>query len=175
MARLTDDDRELILADYHTGHYTIRELAVKHDVGKTTIANLCKDIEPKNRTNVDTLIAVHVDMAEQSGQEVDSIKQVVDKKTEHLKLINDNATLLANLVPKIVKTYTVKKKCLETGKVTEEFMMGTKDLRELAEANDKLAITLKVADRHAPKIDITQNQALMPQVNYYAPEKDKDK
>jgi len=32
------------------------------------------------------------------------------------------------------------------------------DLKTLAEANDKLAITLRVADRHAPKIDVTQVQ-----------------
>lgn len=32
------------------------------------------------------------------------------------------------------------------------------DLKTLSEANDKLAITLKVADRHAPKIDVTQLQ-----------------
>ena len=32
------------------------------------------------------------------------------------------------------------------------------DLKTLTEANDRLAITMKVADRHAPKIDIQQLQ-----------------
>ena len=34
------------------------------------------------------------------------------------------------------------------------------DLKTLADANDRLAITMKVADRHAPKIDVTQMQQL---------------
>ena len=134
MARLTDKDRELILADYHTGHYTVRELALKHSVGKSTIAKMVKDIEPKNRTNVDTLIAVHSELAEQSGQEVDSVSVLVDNKTKHLKLINDNATKLA------------QKLALMADNIED-----AQDMKHLVEANDKLSITLKVNERHAPK------------------------
>lgn len=142
MARLTKAEKEHILADYHTGQFSIRALAIKHTIGKTTIANLVKDIKPKNKDNVDILVAVHTELSEQSGQEVDSVKQIVDKKTEHLKLINDNATLLAGKI----------KTLAENPKNTSY------DVKTLVDANDKLAITLKVADRHAPKIDVTQMQ-----------------
>jgi len=134
MVRLTDKDRELILADYHTGHFSVRELAAKHSVGKTTIANICKDIKPKNRENADTLISIYTDITEQSGQEVDSLSRLVDNKTKHLKLINDNATLLAGKLA-----------------IMAEQIDEPQDLKHLVDANDKLAITLKVAERHAPK------------------------
>jgi len=90
-----------------------------------------------------------------------------------MKLINDNATLLANQIPKIVNTFTVVGKD-EKGNETKEFLMDAKSLRDLTEANDKIAVTLKVADRHAPKIDITQQTAVVPQLQIYAPEKDED-
>jgi len=141
MARLTNEDRELILADFHTGQFSIRELAIKHTIGKTTIANICKGIEPKNKIIVDTLVAVHTELSEQSGQEVDSVQKIVDKKTEHLKLINDNATKLANKLS-----------------IMADQIDTPTDLKTLTEANDKLAITLKVAERHASKIDVTQQQ-----------------
>jgi len=143
MARLTDQDRELILADYHTGHYTVRELAQRHSIGKTTVAKMVKDIEPKNKDKVDTLVTIHTELSEQSGQEVDSVSRLVDEKTKHLKLINDNATKLAGKLATMADQIDTPN-----------------DLKTLAEANDKLAITLKVADRHAPKIDITQQQAV---------------
>ena len=159
MPRLTAEDKELILADYHTGHYSVRDLAIKHrdKAGKTAIGNLVKDVEPKNRDNVDALIAIHTDLAEQSGQEVDSVSSLVDKKTEHLKMINDNATLLGKKL-----------------KIMAEQIDSPYDLKTLVDANDRLAITTKVADRHAPKIDITQQTAVMPTLQVYAPEKNDD-
>ena len=134
MARLTDNDRKLILADYHTGHYSVRELAQKHSVGKTTVAKMVKDIEPKNKDKVDTLVSVHTELAEQSGQEVDSVSRLVDEKTKHLKLINDNSTKLANKLAMMA-----------------DQIEDAQDLKSLVDANDKLSLTLKVNERHAPR------------------------
>ena len=111
----------------------------KHSIGKTTIAKMVKDIMPKNKDKVDTLVAVHTELAEQSGQEVDSVSRLVEEKTKHLKLINDNATKLAKKLTTMIDQIDTPN-----------------DALTIANANDKLAITLKVADRHAPKIDITQ-------------------
>jgi len=50
------------------------------------------------------------------------------------------------------------------------------DMKTLADANDRLAITLKVADRHAPKIDITQQVGLAINRRVVVnPSKEKDK
>jgi len=65
---------------------------------------------------------------------VNAVQFVVEEKTKHLKLINDNATKLAG----------------KLNAMADE-ISEPQDLKHLVDANDKLAITLKVAERHAPK------------------------
>jgi len=142
MARLTKEDKELIIADFHTGHYTNRELAKRYNTSHVTIGKLVKELEPKHKDKVTTLIATRTALADESYQEVTAIDKVVTEKTKHLKLINDNATKLAG----------------KLNSMADE-ISEPQDLKHLVEANDKLAITLKVADRHAPKIDINNTNA----------------
>ena len=40
MAKLTDTDKKNIIAAYATGTWTVRKLAAKYDVGKTTISQV---------------------------------------------------------------------------------------------------------------------------------------
>jgi len=48
----------------------------------------------------------------------------------------------------------------EKGEDTKQLVEhGSKDIKEYVEAIDKASITLNINPRHAPKIDITQNQA----------------
>ena len=68
-------------------------------------------------------------------------EELHDEKIRRERLIYGNAELLAKKV------------------VTMAAQIDTpNDLKTLSEANDRLAITLRVADRHAPKIDIQQLQ-----------------
>ncbi len=48
MARLSDNDKELILADFHTGQFVQRELAKKYEVSTATINKLTKGVEPES-------------------------------------------------------------------------------------------------------------------------------
>lgn len=70
--------------------------------------------------------------------------------------------------------YRLQEKALAKADTMLDQIDTPNDLKTVVEAVDKASITLKVSDRHAPKIDITQQQAIQPSVNYYAPEKDKD-
>ena len=160
MARLNDKQRELILADYHTGHYTQRELSKKYEVSTATINKLTKGKEPKHEHKVNAIVKATGDLyaeSEQNEHEVNAVHKVIEDKTRYLRLINDNASKLAGKLNTMIDQIDTPS-----------------DALTLANANDRLAITLKVAERHAPKIDVTQNQAVLPSVNYYAPEKDKD-
>ena len=156
MARLTPEQRESILSDYHIGK-SQNELAKKYDCSPATINRLCKGIEPKYKEKVNTVATIRAELAGESEYQSECFDAEVNSKTKHLKLINDNATLLA-------------------GKITTmaQQIDSPNDLKTLVDANDRLAITMKVADRHAPKIDITQQTAVMPQLQIYAPEKDED-
>lgn len=154
MARLTDKDRELILADYHTGHYTQRELAGKFEVSTATINKLTKGKEPKYLAKVNTIVEATADIyseSEQNEHEVNAVVNVIEEKTRHIRLINDNAIKLAGKLNAMA-----------------DQIDEPQDLKHLVEANDKLAITLKVADRHAPKTEINNNNANVQSDNFQA-------
>lgn len=132
MPRLTDKQRELLLADHHTGHYTQRELARKYDVSTRTVNNIVKGVEPKHTEKVNAIMSVARDLSQESSTEVNAVATIVNKKIDREKLIFGNAEKLAN------KLFTMADQ-IDT----------PNDLKTLAEANDKLAVTLKVAERHA--------------------------
>jgi len=142
MARLKDSEKELLLADFHTGHYTQRELAKRYDVSTATVNKLTKGIIPKHEQKVNAIITAHAELEGESEQEVNAVFTIVEEKKKHMKLIHDNATKLAN----------------KLNKLTDE-VDTAQDIRHLVEANDKLSITLKVNERHAPKTEIN-NQNL---------------
>jgi len=139
MARLTDEQRELVLADFHTGHYTQRDLAAKYNTSHVTIGKITKGKLPKHTDKVTKKVSLVKELSEVSYQEVKAIDEVVDKKTKYLNLINGNAEKLAGKLNTMIDQIDTPN-----------------DALTIANANDKLAITLKVADRHAPKIDVQQ-------------------
>jgi hypothetical protein len=140
MARLTDDDRENILADWHTGQFSVRELAIRHKIGKTTVANLVQGIEPKHKDKVDALVSVKTALAQESGQEVDSVNRVVDEKTKHLQFLH-NATL---------KNISVMAK-----KLNED--ASVKDHLDAQNAIHKAGQTLGVIEQFAKSGDVNVN------------------
>ena len=151
MARLTDKDRELILADYHTGEYSQRELSKRHSVSVGTISKITKEETVQNEHIMNAQVTVLRAKSELPNEQMNAIMNAAQDKERRERLVYGNAELMASKIPDVVKSFIVEKKDEETGEVTKEFLMGTQDLKQLAEANDKLAITLNVAERHAPK------------------------
>ncbi len=142
MARLSDNDKELILADFHTGQFVQRELAKKYEVSTATINKLTKGVKPKHEDKVNAVATAHAQLEGESEQEVNAVHKAIEAKTKHIKLINSNAEKMAKKISKMIK------------KVAEP-----QDMRHLVEANDKLSVTLKVNDRFAPKTEITNTNA----------------
>lgn len=92
MARLTDEGRENILADWHTGQFSHSELARRYNTSHVTIGKICKGIEPKHADKVSAQIAIRTALAEESFKEVTAIERIVTEKTKHLQFLH-NATL----------------------------------------------------------------------------------
>lgn len=84
MGKITDEIKEKILADFHTGAYTARQLGDKYKVSHVTIVKITKGLVPKNKEKVTALIAIKSELAEQNYQEVTSVNEVVDEATKHL-------------------------------------------------------------------------------------------
>ena len=90
MARLTDDIRQKILADFHTGK-SQNFLAKKYEVSPATINKLCKGVEPKHVETVNTLTAINTALSEESEYEVNAIQREVDERTKHILFFNSVA------------------------------------------------------------------------------------
>ena len=90
MARLNDDQREKILADFHAGK-SQRELAKRYEVSPATINSLCKGIEPKNIDKVNALTRIKTELAEQTEHEVNAVQKEVDERMKHILFFNSAA------------------------------------------------------------------------------------
>lgn len=144
MARLTDEDRENILALFHTGEYSNNDIAKKYNTSHTTINKITKNLTPKHKDKVSTLVSIKSELSKESFKEVQAVETLVEEKTKHLKLINDNATKLAQKIN------------IMTDEVCE-----AKDIKDLVDANDKLSITLGVNQRHAnSQVNISNTNAV---------------
>lgn len=87
MARLNDDQRQKILAQFHAGA-SQNELAKRFEVSPATINKLCKGIEPKNVDKVNTLTRIKTELAAQSEYEVNAIHSEVEERTKHILFFN---------------------------------------------------------------------------------------
>lgn len=91
MPRLTEDQKEQILAEWHTGQFSVRDLARKYKTSHTTVGKIVKGLEPKHKEKVDALVAVKTALAEESCQEVDAVNRVVEEQTRHLMMFQNAA------------------------------------------------------------------------------------
>lgn len=92
MARLTDAQREKIMAEFHVGR-SQNELAKIYEVSPATINKLCKGLVPKNLDKVNALTRIGIDMAAQSECEVNAINKEVDERTKHIQFFTNCAVL----------------------------------------------------------------------------------
>lgn len=88
MARLTDEQKEQIVADFHVGK-SQNELAKIYQVSKATINKLCKGMTPKHLEKVNTLTRIKTELAAESEQQVNAVHREVDERTRHLAYFND--------------------------------------------------------------------------------------
>ena len=94
MARLTNKQKELIIADFHTGAFTTRALADKYEISHVSVYNLIKGLKPKHKEKVRKLVQIKTELASENPQEVKAVNEVVDEKTKHLIFFQTRA--LAN-------------------------------------------------------------------------------
>ncbi len=162
MAKLTDKDELNLIADWKTGRYSQRDLADKYVCSKGKVSQLTQGIEKsKNGQLVDAQVSLLSAKAHLSDEEMTAIMTTAQNEVFNNGLIS-NATQL-NLV-QMTKHLSENKK-LEKVSVgngvqnLEEVGLGSNDYLNIQNAIDKAAITLRVADRHAPKTEINNTNA----------------
>lgn len=140
MARVAKYNKEALLADYHTGEYTQRDLARKHKVSNGTVASLTKGLLKKTEQLVSKKVEVIQESKALTEQELIAVDDVVDFKS---KLIKD------------IELFTNKAVRKANG-LLDETETGN-DFKAIVEGVDKLSILTNVNDRHAKPTNIQQN------------------
>ncbi len=90
MAKLTDDIRQKILAEWKVGK-TQNRLAKDFNVSPATVNKLCKGIAQTNIDLVNTQTLIDTDLASKSEYEVNAIRTEVDFRTRHLIYFQNSA------------------------------------------------------------------------------------
>ena len=147
---------------YYEAGLTLAAIKEKTGIDRSTISKKAKNQQWQHGANTD-YIEAKVLIAEKKStknqQVLNIADEVAEEKIRHRNLINGNAELLASKIPEIIRGFELEKEDAETGEITTVSEITSNDIKTLAEANDKLAITLKIADRHAPKIELTNTNA----------------
>lgn len=151
MAKLTEHDKKLLIADYHTNKYSQRELAKKYNVSLGTVSNLTKEISPQNEHIVNAQIAILTAKAILPVEHLNAILNTAQEEIYNKNLIT-NATQL-NLVRTM--EYLSKNQKLEkinVGDGVQNFEpvgLGADDFKYCQDTIDKASITLGINPRHA--------------------------
>jgi len=152
---------------FESGQYSLSQIENKCGIGKSAISKMSKNQQWKNGANADYIEAKEIIAVKKStlnSTVINILDDVADERIKHKRLINSNAELLASHIPKVINSFITKQINTETGEEEELYALEAKTIKELAEANDKLAITLELAPRHANQ-QINVNTQTNTQVN----------
>lgn len=130
---------------YESNQFSLSQISERTGIDKSSISKKAKIQQWSSVENLDYIEAKQTIAVKKSTlpmEKINTLDEIAEESIRHKKLINDNATKLAD----------------KLSKMTDE-IDSAQDLKFLAEANDRLAITLKIADRHAPKTEINNTNA----------------
>ncbi|QCD52814.1 hypothetical protein [Campylobacter sp. RM16192] len=160
MARITDEAKEKILADFHTGKFSQRELAKKYNISNGSVANLLKGLTPENEHLVEAQISLLSAQNEKSEVEMSSILSAAKDEAFNRGLIfNATHKLIKRATEMIDKNTKMDKVNIGDGtQIFEPVELNPLDLKNLQEAIHKGGETLGVVTK-APTTQITNTNA----------------
>nr|DAS58530.1 MAG TPA: L20 Mitochondrial ribosomal protein subunit L20 [Caudoviricetes sp.] len=149
MAKITNEIKEKILADFHTGKFSQRELAKKYNASKTTIANLTKGLSPKNDRLVEAQISLLSAQSSLTTTEMTAIMTAAKDEAYNRGLIfNATQKNLAKITQMLDKNTKYEKVGVGDGVQNfEPVELNANDYKALQDAIDKASLTLGVNQR----------------------------
>lgn len=151
MARLTEQTKKLIIADYLTGKFSQRELAKKHSASIGTINNLTKNIPPENERIVEAQVSVLSAKATLPNEQMNAVLNAAEREFRNRQMI-ENATQLnlKRITEHLEKNQKFEK--IGIGDGVQNFApveLNASDYKAAQAAIDKASITLGVNPRFA--------------------------
>lgn len=158
MARLTQDTRDKILADFHIGK-TQNWLANEYECSPATINKLCKGVIPKFKDKVNAIVSIKTELSNESeyqsecfDKEVNDLVRksnlIYNASEKIVKLAQDMADKNKKQVVMKVKEYSKDNGSSESLDMIE-IELDTSDLKNLSDTIDKASLTLGVNQRHS--------------------------
>lgn len=149
MAKITNEIKEKILADFHTGKFSQRELAKKYAVSNGTVANLLKGLTPENERLVEAQITLLSAQSQKTEIEMSSILSAAKDEAYNRGLIfNATQKNLAKITQMLDKNTKYEKVGVGDGVQNfEPVELNANDYKALQDAIDKASITLGVNQR----------------------------
>lgn len=156
MAKLTDQTKTKLIADYHTNKYSQRELAKKYDVSLGTVSKLTKEIKPQNEHLVNAQVAVLEGHSKLPNEQMNAI----------MNTANDEIRRKSLVFGVIEKALKLNEDMLDANKTFEKINKGdgiqdfeprelnTTDIKNIIESTDKASITLKVNERFSSSTNV---------------------
>jgi gatB/yqey family protein len=149
VAKITNEIKEKILADFHTGKFSQRELAKKYNASKTTIANLTKGLSPKNDRLVEAQVSLLSAQSSLTATEMTAIMTAAKDEAYNRGLIfNATQKNLAKITEMLDKNTKYEKVGVGDGVQNfEPVELNANDYKALQDAIDKASLTLGVNQR----------------------------
>ncbi|MBE3608762.1 VRR-NUC domain-containing protein [Campylobacter sp. RM9337] len=160
VAKITEQAKKLIIADFHTGKFSQRELAKKHNVSKTMVANLTKGLSPKNDHLVEAQVSLLSAQAILSIEEMTAVMTAAKDEIYNKGLvINATQLNLARITQHLDKNTKFEKVGVGDGVQNfEPVELNASDYKALQYAIDKASLTLGVNPRNSTQINNTNAQ-----------------
>ena len=169
MARLTEEDKKLILADYHTGNYSQRELAKKHNVSIGTVNKLTKEINPQNEHLVNAQTAILKAQSELPNEQMNAVMNTASDKARRMGLVFGGLEMLAKKTNEFVEKGKAQKVVTEgngkgysSARIIESDFQSS-DYKNLSDTYEKIGKSLGVIET-TPNVQIA-NQNVQEKVN----------
>lgn len=151
MAKLTEEKKTLLIADYKTNQFSQRELAKKYVVSVGTVSKLTKNLLPENEHVHNAQVTVLLASAVLSPEEMNAIMNTAKDEVYNKNLaVNASQLNLIRMTEHLTSNKKLEKINVGDGiQKFEEVGLGSGDYKNLQDGIDKATITLGINQRHS--------------------------
>ncbi len=137
MAKLTDNEVKLLIADYHTGKFSQRKLAEKYNVSIGKVNQLTKEVTPINEHLVNAQMSILSAKSQLTNEQMNAIMNTAQELAFNKGLV-----------------FNVSQKALQKASMLLDQSEDMNELKTAVDLADRASLTLGVNQRHAPKVEI---------------------
>nr|DAJ66308.1 MAG TPA: Helix-turn-helix of DDE superfamily endonuclease [Caudoviricetes sp.] len=149
VAKITEQTKKLIIADYLTGKFSQRELAKKHNISLGAANKITKDLTPENERYVEAEVTMISARQTLPDEQMNAIMNAAKDEAYNRGLIfNATQKNLAKITEMLNKNTKFEKVGVGDGVQNfEPVELNANDYKALQDAIDKASLTLGVNQR----------------------------